>query len=471
LYYVKSTKEENLSRLFINLFFIIILCFTLAVLPINTAALEMLDFGNMFNQTPEEAEVEEVPVDETFIAEYNLVSETPNVDRIYNPDTIKLSLETNIPKAYESNYDFEDITLTLYQNDELFQILSSDKILISPTIRYENDLIHVDYEVQVDYYSLGLNRDGFFNAEISFAVEKNLPSIVYPIAYRPEIKYVDNGTAQNNGNFIYKAFFKNEAGTHLVPTYFSVPYPESITVEVRNRLYNPPPLGYGLSSENVIPDKSSISKLGDKYYGVFMYSDEISKVIDNTEQAQLAIDALVQSLIRLPHIDRLTFFVDDAQVADSLYDIDLTTIYEARNSSYVYLSERNSTSNRYLIPLEVSGDNVYDIITLMFETLKTGYIDDKQWVQMIPPEVMMNAFTIEGTTVTADFNGIFLTAYQDDLAYQRMMINSILYSFTSHPNINKVIITVDGEVVTNYGGYNFTEAQLEPSYINFIGEY
>ncbi len=291
------------------------------------------------------------------------------------------------------------------------------------------------------------------------------------MAYRPTIDYVDNGSPQNNGNFIYKTFFKNEAGTELVPTYFSVKYPESITIEVRNRLYNPPPLGYGLSSEAVIPARSSVSKLGDKYYGVFLYTDEINKVIENNEEAQLAVDALVQSLVRLPHISRLSLFVDDAQLPGTFYDIDLTTIYEQSTSSAVYLSEMSSTNKRYLIPIQLSEANVYDEITALFNTLKTGFIDDKQWIQMIPPEVEMIGFTIEGTTVTADFNEAFLNSYKDEPEYQRMMINSLLYSFTSNPNISKVQITVNGQVITNYGGYDFTEPQLEPSYINFIGEY
>jgi hypothetical protein len=459
-----------MTRLFINLFFIVIICFTLAVLPINTAALEMFDFNNMFNANEPEIEAEVVPVDDTFIPEYTVEYESIQ-SRMYNPDSIKVTLNTNIPSEYENSYDFNDITLTLYQNDETFQVLNADAIIKSVELTYDNEVIQVTYEIELDYYNLGLNRDGFFDAELNFSSDKNIESHIYQLAYRPTIDYVDNGSPQNNGNFIYKTFFKNEDGTELVPTYFSVEYPESITVEVRNRLYNPPPLGYGLSSEAVIPARSSVSKLGDKYYGVFLYTDEINKVIENNEEAQLAVDALVQSLIRLPHISRLSLFVDDAQLPGTLYDIDLTTIYEQSTSSAVYLSDMNSTNKRYLIPIQLSEANVYDEITALFNTLKTGFIDDKQWIQMIPPEVEMIGFTIEGTTVTADFNEAFLNSYKDEPEYQRMMINSLLYSFTSNPNISKVQITVNGQVVTNYGGYDFTEPQLEPSYINFIGEY
>lgn len=460
-----------MTRLFINIFFIVIICFTLSVLPINTAALEMLDLDSMFSSNDQEPEEEIIPVDESFTPEFSVEFLTDHTERLYNPTSVECILKTNIPSEYEKSYDFDDITLTLYQNDEIFQTINGDKIIQNKTLRYENETIVIDYVLEMDFYKLELNRDGFFKAEFAFADDKELAKQTYDIAYRPTIQYVNNGSAQNNGNFTYKTFFKNETGTHLVPAYISVPYPESITVEVRDRLYNPPPLGYGLSTEKVIPEKSSISKLGDKYYGVFMYTEEINKVINNEEEAKLAIDALVQSLIRLPHIERLTFFVDDQQLEGALYNIDLTTIYEQTTETYVYLSEKNSTDKRYLIPIKITEESVYDEILSIFNTLKTGKIHNKQWMQIVPPDVEMITFLIEGTTITADFNEAFLTAYDDAPEYKRMMINSILYSFTSNPNINKVVMTVNGQTVNNYAGYNFTEPQLEPAYINFIGDY
>jgi len=457
------------TRLFINLFFIVILCFTLAVLPINTAALELFDLDNLFsNEEPEV--VDEVPVDVTFVPEYKAIFETAT-ERISNPSSLHVTLETNIPKEQEINYNFDDITMTLYQNDDIFQILNAEKIVSNSMITYNNDMITVDYDITLDFYDLQLSRDGFFDAEIGFNDDKGITSQTYQLTYRPTIEYVNNGTAQNNGNFIYKAFFKNESGTHLVPLYFSVKYPESITVEARNRLYNPPPLGYGLSKSNIIPERSNVAKIGTKHYGVFLSSSEINKVIENKEQAKLAIDALVKSLTRLPHIEKLSIFVDDLQVEGTLFDIDLTTVYEKNDETYVYLSEINATSKRYLIPVPIYEDNIYDEILSIFNILKTGFIDNKQWMQIVPPDVEMNTFLIEGTTITADFNDAFLESYKYQPEYRRLMINSILYSFTSHPNISKVIITVNGEIVTDYAGYDFTEPQLEPAYINFVGEY
>lgn len=456
-----------MTRLFINLFFIIVIGFTLSVLPLNTAAIDMFDLSDIFSSAPEEEVVEE-PADETFEAVYSVEYKTGNDKRLYNPKNIEFTLTTNHPE--NSTVDLDKFSIKLYQNGELFQVLKDNQLTVEEKPMIINGTITADYSVDIAFETLALNRDGYFDLEVVFDESIEVPSNTYQVAYRPTIDYVDNGQAQGGGKFIYKAYFKNITDDHLVPLYYSVDYPDSITVEVRNRLYNPPADSSGLNSTAVIPANSSVRKLADKAYGVFFLKTEIDKVISTKAEAELAIESMVKSLTRLPNIDTLTFYVDGSQAEGLLYDIDLKKIYEKDSSTYVYLSEMNDTEYRYLIPIPVSENNVYDEVLTIFNTLKTGYIDDKQWMQIVPPEVEMKTFIIEGTTITADFNEAFLTAYTSNEEYKRMMINSILYSFTSNPNISKVVITVNGELVTDYAGYDFTEPQLEPSYINFITE-
>lgn len=459
-----------MTRLLINIFFIVIVCFTLSVMPINTEILEMFDFNHIFSSEDPEEEEEIVPVDEAFVPEY---SAEVTINEKYNPTTMSIKLMTNIPEIYENNFDFKDLNMTLYQNEEVYVHVPYDKLVSNETISYNNDTLEIIYDLNIDFYNLGLNRDGFFDAEFYFSSDdkSDLIKEKYSIAYRPTIDYVDNGNAENNGNFIYKSFFLNEDETNLVPLYFSVKYPESITVEARNRLYDIAPLGSGLSDNPVLPLKTSVSKLGPGHYGVFMYSSEINKLIDTPERANLTVSAIVQTLTRLPHIDKLSLFVDEAQVEGSFFDVDLTKIYEQPIQSYAYLTEVTSTTKRYLVPVPVSEANIYDEVWSIFSLLQSGQTDEKAWTQILPPDIVVNNFIIEGTTITVDFNDAILSAYENDEEYKKLMVNSILYSLTSIENINKVSITVDGEPVTTLAGYDFTEPLLAPPYINYIGEF
>lgn len=449
------------------------LCFTLAALPINTEILDFFDFGTLFSSKEPAEETETIPVDETFNPEFTPEFSWTDENRQYNPTAFTLTLRTNIPESYAGNYTFDDLSLSLYRNDALYQTFESEAFVTSTELSYENELLVVNYALNVSYDTLHLLMDGFYDMVFKFtSAEKEFIELsTLKVAYRPNIDYVTNGEAENNGNFIYKAFFLDEDETHLIPLYFSVKYPESITVEARNRLYNPPTSGYGLSTKQVIPGKTSISKIGDKHYGIFFYSSEFKDIITNEAEAHLAIEAVVNTLIRLPHIEKLTFFVDDRQVEGSFFNIDLTKIYEEVPQSYAYLTDVTSTDKRYLVPVAVHEENIYDEVWQILSLLKTGRADNKDWTQILPPEVEVSNFIIEGTTITLDFNQSFITVYKDYPEYEKMMLNSILFSLTSIENISKVSFTIDGEPLTNFAGMDLSEPVLAPPYINYIGEY
>lgn len=458
-----------MTRLLINLFFIIVICFSLAAMPINTKVLQLFDLDKIFNSKPEvvqEKIIEEPNFEATYDVNYSLL----NNERIYNPSTHTINLTTNIETIHKDNYTFEDLKLVLYKNEKLYKSFNFNKFVSNYEVKDVNGFVEVLYNIDLNFKNLDLSDDGFYLAVFSFK-DKSIEESKFNVAFRSDIDYVSNGIIQNNGNFIYKSYFLNEDETYLVPLYFSVQYPNSITVEVRDRLYQIPPVNSGLSQLPLIPNKTSLSKIDKEYYGVFLRSDEMDSVILDNEKAKLATDALIKSLTRLPHISKLSFYVNEQQKENGLFDFDLSKVYENTSKPSVYLTESNSTNKRYLIPVELPEANIYDTVWSMFSILKSGDINNKEWSQIIPPELEIKDFTIEGTTITVDFNENILAVYDEFPEYQALMINSILYSLTSIENITKVIFTANGEPVTQIGEFDLSEPVGTPLYINFIGEY
>lgn len=462
-----------MTRLIINLFFLVMICMTLAVLPINVDAIDMFDLGSIFDNVEEPIETEPEVVDDTFKPLFTATFDIPK-DRITNPMETTVVLETNIPEMYKDSYTFDDLKIVLFQNDESYLFIHQDKIIKDQKIEIIDGYLQVTYILSLEYNDLNLDRAGFFDIQMTFddPSRSTIVSDLYKVAYLPDIDYIAPAqTDMPAGTFTYKAYFLNEMKTHLVPLYFNVDYPSQITVEVRNRLYNIPSDMSGLAPVQMIPNRASVAKIGTQHYGVFFKSSEIAALIEDSEMANLSVQALVKSLVRLPNIAKLSLFVDDVQVEGSFFDIDLTTVYEDEVIAQVYLTEPTSTTKRYLVPVPVIEDNIYDTVWSILAKLKSGFADDRQWTQIIPPEVEVNASIIEGTTITLDFNDAFLNAYKDQPEYRTMMMNSIMYSLTSSQYLTKVVITVEGEVLTDYAGYDFTEAQLPPAFINFIGEF
>lgn len=465
---------SNVTRLFINLFFIIIICFSLAIMPINTDVLSFFNLNDILtSEEPDETNQQE-EIDNSFVATYTTDFSVSGDKRIYNPKNYTLTLNTNIPKINQESFDFDDMKLTLYKDTTISQEFSFAEFITNYEISYVNDFVQVVYDINIDSNHLGLLRDGFYTAGISFISEDKSSALgesKFDVAYRNDIDYVNAANTQNNGNFIYKAYYLDEAETHLVPLYFSVQYPKSVTLEVRNQLYNVPPADSGLSQSPIIPNKSSVSKIAKDHYGIFMNSDEISKVIGDSEKANLTISSFVNTLTRLPHISKLSFFIDNAQVQGSLFDIDLSKVYEQQAQAYAYVTEPTSAGLSYLVPVAVNEDNIYDKFGSIINILKSGEAENRLWTEIIPPEVEVNDFVIDGTTVTIDFNKAFLTAYEDFEEYRTLMINSILFSMTSIENITKVVFTVNGQSITSIGEFDLSQPLDAPAYINFIGNY
>jgi spore germination protein GerM len=377
-------------------------------------------------------------------------------------------VKTNIPEDKVDSFTYNHLELSYYLNDEIYQIFQGDAVIKSIDQSFDGNDLLLTYTLNLNKDSIQLDKDGFFEASISFVdTMATSEELNFSVAYRDDIEYISYAKDVIEGEFIYKAYFLNRDESLLVPFYFSVTYPESITVEARNRLYTPP-VDLGLSEKQAIPNKTSVSKIGNKHYGIFMYTKEFSDVIVDEQSAQLAVDAIVRTLIRLPHIDKISLFIDDAQVEGSFYDIDLTKIYEAPIQSFAYLTEDNGTNKRYLVPVPIQDENIYDEVWTIFNTLKTGQVEDTKWTQIVPPEVVLQNFLIEGTTLTLDFNSEFINAYDALPTYKELMLNSILYSFTSINNITKVAFTIDGEPLTSYADMDLTEPVLAPAFINYL---
>ncbi len=443
-------------RLFFNLFFIIAIAFTLSVLPVNINS-----FTNAENLEVEKEEVQE-PIQEGFKASYSIDTDIKE-DNI-NPSIYNISLQTNIDKENLNSFNMDDLKLVLYKNDIEYKTINYSDFVIDKQIIGENN-IRIDYKINVASDYLKLDNLGYYKAVISF--DKEIEPIECELSYLPAIHYIGTEPVGNEkGNFVYKVFYKDFNNENLVPVYYSVKYPKSITLEVKSRLATIPDSKYGLSESKILPDRTNLSKLGKKHYGVYLKSAELTKIVKNKKDAMLMINSIVDSFTRLPHIEKISFFVDDKQDPALIYGIDITKPFEKNKSLKVYLSKTNNTMNRYLIPINFNGENIFNDINTIFNILKSGNIDNKQYIETVPKKVLMNNFVIEGTTITVDFNKEFLTAFTDD-HYNKMMIDSIIYSFTSSENINKIKITVENEPLIKYG-YDFTEPVKPTPYINYL---
>ena len=465
---VELLKEEIVTRLFINLFFIIIICFTLAAMPINTEILNMFDFEDIFSkEEPLDPQEEPEENDDTFQAEFAYNLNTNIEKRLYNPNTFELSLSTNITEDLASDYDFSNLEMSFLRNGEIYQIFQSDNFIADMSQSYENQNLVINYTFNLSKNHLNLDQDGFYEVALESDLT-GLDRLTFNVAYTEDIELINPTTI--TGNYTYLTYFYSEDKSHLVPIHLNIPAPNSITVAVRNSLYQVPSENSGLYPQQVIPNQTSLTRISEGYYAAFLYSREFNELITSPAEADLMVEALSKTLLELPHIDRLTLYVDDRQVQGSLFDVDLTKIYEEQTSPVVYYPDHNNHNKSYLIPVVLEDEGVNASIFNMVEALTSGYVKDTYYGQVIPPEITINNILIEANQVTLDFSPSFLEAYPNSDDNKTLMIHSLLYSITSIEGIDSLSITVDGQSLTSFGDYDLSQPLVPESHINYLEE-
>lgn len=340
---VEILKEEIVTRLFINLFFIIIICFTLAAMPINTEILNMFDFEDIFSkEKPRDSEDEPEESEDTFQAEFSYSLKTNTDSRLYNPNNFELSLVTNISEDLASDYDFSNLEMSFERNGQIYQTFQSNKFITDISQSYEDQNLVINYTFNMSKNHLNLDQDGFYRVSLESDLT-GLDALTFNVAYTGDIDLIDPTTI--TGNYTYLTYFYSEDKSHLVPIHLNIPAPNSITVAVRNSLYQVPSENSGLYPQQVIPNQTSLTRISEGYYAVFLYSREFNELITSPAEADLMVEALRKTLLELPHIDRLTLYVDDRQVQGSLFDVDLTKIYEEQALPVVYYPDLNDRKN------------------------------------------------------------------------------------------------------------------------------
>lgn len=77
--------------------------------------------------------------------------------------------------------------------------------------------------------------------------------------------------------------------------------------------------------------------------------------------------------------------------------------------------------------------------------------DDPDLVGGLPPGTAVRSVTVDGSTATVDLSGDFVIGYQGGSAAETVAVAPLVYSLTELPNVDSVLITVDGAAPTPVG--------------------
>ena len=85
----------------------------------------------------------------------------------------------------------------------------------------------------------------------------------------------------------------------------------------------------------------------------------------------------------------------------------------------------------------------------------------------VPKTVALKTVSLQGRTIVLDFNKELLSVYKDKKDLRHMMVESLMYSFTTIPGVDSIRITAEGEEISDFiEGLDTKKVLYPPEFIN-----
>lgn len=254
----------------------------------------------------------------------------------------------------------------------------------------------------------------------------------------------------SSGQLNFTLFFPTSDYKHVVPITRMVPLPSNRWRALYTALVNGPKNGLGLTElVPAVPYAPNI-RISQSVANIYMYSANMTGYED---KFPTVIDAITKTFMTLGPLDGVKFFVNDSSATYS--GSDLTQTYTQDAVSSVFLGYSHNSDFMMLLPIKLESatfeervDEIWQSLKLTRETLN----NIQGIIQVIPDEVQLLSHTNENGVLTLDVSEPFEQLFESQIEYRNLLVYSILYSYTSLPEVDSVILTVNG---SPYKGADF----------------
>lgn len=386
-----------------------------------------------------------------------------------NPDSIVVMHTSDIEMVL-NNVSDEIFVADIYKNGELIKehvtgleyvsIMSPDATIV---INKDNPM-----RTTLDISQSKLNlADGKYTIVLSSNIIGNdkYALLTLNVTYDSKQKYIKAETQAPVGTRGITLYFADKNANTLIP----------VTRYVTSDLYLSKLVAEELKKGPMNSNMSATT-------GPFNYSVIESNVVyidlpstytaynEGSTGGSMAYNSFINSLFALnnhTYIYGVKFSVDRKTVAEYFHGIDVSHIITKDTTPIVYLGMKTDERTYLFENKAVSVDKtmpVEDIAKDLFKSYNTNI--PSYAYSPVPSSVGLNSAVLVGKTLKLDFNDSFLTAH-NSVDLRNMMIDSLIYTFTSIEGVDNITITVNGVAVTDFIADRDITGILTPApYIN-----
>lgn len=391
------------------------------------------------------------------------------VEQLYNPNNITVKYKANKDVVLDFSEDYL-LKATIYRDDEIYKTHYMHKIDSNKPLAIE---ITEDtpYSVSVD---ISQNKLKLPNGSYSFSIVPNISDSEYSVAplmlnisYESNARYIPATNNVPENKMPLTLYFSDTENSieQLIGVTRYVDYNKKPLTTLIEELRKGPSLQLGLSLNPPIGVYNYISIKGSTAYVDLPSKEKI--YTQDPVKSEIAMNSFIKSITSFENIDKIRFLVDYNKADIFFNGNTITKAIEEDNSNKAYLAY-NTTSRYFLVDCSVKEiteeSTVQKKAHAIFKTLK----EDKYYglSNTIPDNVELIDYKINDNTIALNFNSEFVNAYEKNENLQRLMLDSIIYSFTSIDDIDDVLMSVDNKPIYTFSGVDLSSPLGRPLYIN-----
>ncbi len=428
-----------MSRILANILLIVMIAYTAMAIPINTELFNWdLNFDFNIAQPSTDEPVEEVP-EEPAPVEHVTTTTFQVADQAYNEALLQYEITSTMGKDALKAQDIpQTFALTIYLGDQVIKKVPLGELGLAydvdgttpgqTTLKGENLLTGDTLGLDYGHYTIAVLTDDQEQARFAFS---NWPSTTF----------ASPSQTTASGKRMIQLWFEDPTGTYLLPVHREVPIPDNTIRTVLNALRDGASKSSGLSKDAPAP-YVPVARYSNGAARLYMDKYSNQPFVKDTESVSTMTTALIQTVTSINFVDTVTFYVDKKQNNSDLLGFDMSKRYTYDQSPSIWYPLLVNDSKVYLVPMTLEATTVEEVVA----KLKTGHRgqEGSTLPGSIPSSVDLVQAEVSGKTAYLTFNQALLSAYDQDLDAQKMMIHSILNSVTALEGIDQVVFYVEG---------------------------
>jgi spore germination protein GerM len=448
-------------RSLINLCLVGIICVTATTIPIEKNGLDMnVSFKLPKIQMPKfqgsKLPTKVSPGELVYAGDSDLLA-------LENPSSYQFYIRST--KSQKLTYDSDNpLVLEIIQDNQIIKTLAAPEFVQSAPENQNTIEEQAAYQLDLSQQKLGL-PDGSYVFHIYGTAQelKQIDPLTLNITYSTISPYLSATNTAAKGKMGVTLYFSNPQN----PKY-TVPVTRFVTSSRAPLRATIDQMRKGSDVLGFQPSVPGVSKIQIRQGTAILHLGSDLEIFNqDAALGNAAVKSFVNALTSIPGVDRVKFLVNGKESDNILGGINTREPINPDINPKVYLGLNQNQNRSLLVPVSLNDQNmVYENI---FHGLKTSEIGGQKITDLVAPvpqQVNLMDHKLKGDQLTLNLSKEFTRVYADRPDLQKMMVDAIVYSYTSIIGVNNIQILVEGQPIPTFADINLTGSIKKPLYIN-----